>query len=140
MTGIMQYAFSESKRLLRFETGYACRIMDMCERLKVARERAGYETAKEAAASLGVPISTYTGHENGSRGYTKNAAQRYGRKFKVAPEWLLFGTGPAPAWGEHIEDPDAELEQDVVVELRSLRPEQRRFIRDMVKRLASGEA
>jgi len=40
------------------------------DRLRSARLKAGFETAKEAAEAMGVPASTYIGHENGNRGFT----------------------------------------------------------------------
>lgn len=35
--------------------------------------------------------ATYAQHENGLRGYPATKAERYGRFFRVAPEWLLYG-------------------------------------------------
>ena len=66
------------------------------ERLRIARIRAGFETAKEAAEAMGFPVSTYLAHENGSRGYPASKAFTYARKFKVREQWLLYGVGPAP--------------------------------------------
>ena len=63
----------------------------MAERLKQARERAGYPSARGAAEAMGVSPATYAQHENGIRGYKIDSAERYGRFFKVAPEWLLLG-------------------------------------------------
>jgi phage repressor protein C with HTH and peptisase S24 domain len=65
----------------------------MHERLIWARKEAGYESAREAAAALGVTESTYMGHENGFRGF-KSRAELYARKFKVSLEWLMTGRGP----------------------------------------------
>jgi phage repressor protein C with HTH and peptisase S24 domain len=67
-------------------------MTEMHERLMWARKEAGYETAREAAAALGVTESTYMGHENGFRGF-KSSAEIYARKFKVNLEWLLTGRG-----------------------------------------------
>ena len=61
------------------------------DRLRQARERAGFPSAKSAAEAMGVPVATYVQHENGSRGYPAGRAERYGRFLKVAPEWLLYG-------------------------------------------------
>lgn len=66
------------------------------ERLRAARERAGFQTAKEAALAMGVPVSTYIGHENGHRGFPAKRAPQYARKFKVSEEWLLYGKGGGP--------------------------------------------
>lgn len=75
--------------------------MDPYERLKQARERAGYSSGKAAARAMGVAESTYAGHESGERGIPAGRAARYGKFFRVAPEWILFGRGdiddlPAP--------------------------------------------
>lgn len=60
-------------------------------RLKSARERAGYQTAKAAAEAMGVPTATYIQHENGVRGLPAPRAERYAKFFRVAPEWILYG-------------------------------------------------
>lgn len=65
------------------------------ERLRTARLRAGYETAKGAALAMGATVSTYIQHENGSRGYPAKTAARYAKFFRVGPEWLLYGRGAA---------------------------------------------
>lgn len=65
----------------------------MHERLAAARRDAGYPTATAAAEALGVKEPTYLGHENGSRGFKRDSADRYARKFHVALEWLLTGKG-----------------------------------------------
>lgn len=61
-------------------------------RLRYARAQR-YPTAKEAAAAMGVPYGTYSGHEKGTRGYDSDDAIRYGKFFRKTPEWLLFGVG-----------------------------------------------
>lgn len=65
---------------------------DISRRLRTVREQR-YETAQDAAEALGMKYPTYAGHENGSRGITRNAAQRYADFFKVSYEWLLTGRG-----------------------------------------------
>lgn len=75
-------------------------MSDPSDRLRIARLRAGYATAKEAAEALGVPVPTYLGHENGSRGFPAKKAFTYARKFKVREQWLLYGVGPAPGEGD----------------------------------------
>lgn len=65
------------------------------ERLKAARLKAGYETAKAGAEAMGATVSTYIQHENGQRGYPAKTAARYAKFFRVAPEWLLYGRGSA---------------------------------------------
>lgn len=64
------------------------------ERLRVARERAGFKSASEAANWLGVEVPTYLAHENGSRGFRATAAEKYAKRFKVDLAWLLTGEEP----------------------------------------------
>lgn len=66
---------------------------EVCRRLKIARERSGFKSAREAAAALGVSLPTYIQHENGRRGVTVSKAALYAKKFKVSEEWLLLGRG-----------------------------------------------
>jgi hypothetical protein len=61
-------------------------------RLRHARAAAGHSTAIAAADALGVPRSTYIGHENGHRGFPAKRATQYARGFGTSPEWLLYGT------------------------------------------------
>lgn len=63
------------------------------ERLVQARTDAGCETAAEGAARAGVKYYTYVQHESGTRGISKDKAERYGRAFGVDPSWLLYGRG-----------------------------------------------
>jgi hypothetical protein len=93
---VMQNAYHECKRLLRNRMNYRRGMADPAERLRIARLRAGYETGKEAAEALGFPVSTYLGHENGSRGISAKKAEIYARKYKVREQWLLYGVGPGP--------------------------------------------
>lgn len=66
----------------------------MHERLAQARAEAGYAKAADAAKAMGIREPTYHGHENGSRGFKRDSAERYARKFHVSLEWLLTGKGP----------------------------------------------
>lgn len=65
---------------------------DAAERLRRAREVAGYGTATDAAAAMGVKIPTYINHENATAGLTRNG-ERYARFFRVDYEWLMTGRG-----------------------------------------------
>lgn len=65
---------------------------DQAKRLQIARMEAGYQTPTDAARALGVRESTYLGHENGSRGLSRNAA-RYASFFGVSLDWLLSNKG-----------------------------------------------
>lgn len=63
------------------------------ERLKWARQRAGFEKGTDAARARGWVISTYLGHENGDRVPSRDTAKRYAKAFRVRWEWLLEGEG-----------------------------------------------
>lgn len=65
------------------------------DRLRTARERAGFRRAADAATRFDWPKSTYYGHENGSRKIQADVAALYARAFKCSPEWLLYGRGNA---------------------------------------------
>lgn len=73
--------------------GHDGAMSTLADRLRISRERAGFESAADAAASLGISRFTYTQHENGTRGFKRDAAVQYSRKFKVSLEWLLTGKG-----------------------------------------------
>ena len=67
------------------------------QRLRLAREQAGFPRASDAARAMGIEEPTYLGHENGSRGLSR-AAARYARFFGVSLDWLIDGRGDiAPA-------------------------------------------
>lgn len=68
--------------------------MELHERLTLARKRAGFETAVEAAQALGIKYGTYAGHENGSSGFRADKGELYARRFKVRFEWLMRENGP----------------------------------------------
>jgi hypothetical protein len=68
--------------------------MELHERLRKARENAGFESATDAAEALGIPYGTYAGHENGASGFRSDKGEIYAKKFKVRFEWLMRGTGP----------------------------------------------
>jgi SOS-response transcriptional repressor LexA len=69
------------------------------ERLRTARENAGFRSAREAAQMLGISISTYNSHERagepGARLFKIDAARLYARRFGVSAAWLLTGEGTA---------------------------------------------
>jgi len=66
---------------------------EQAQRLKSARERAGYGDATAAARRFGWTIPTYLAHENGSRGFGVERAQVYAEAFKANVMWLLTGEG-----------------------------------------------
>jgi SOS-response transcriptional repressor LexA len=59
------------------------------QRLKQAREKAGFDSAQEAADAFGWKPAAYRHHENGTRGFGADVAKKYGRAFRVKPGWLL---------------------------------------------------
>jgi phage repressor protein C with HTH and peptisase S24 domain len=67
------------------------------ERLKKAREAAGYETAQAAADRFGWNYDTYIQHERGQRGLSRSA-NRYALAYKVSAGWLLTGEGLGPSF------------------------------------------
>lgn len=88
------------------------------QRLKLARIRAGYESASDAARALGLPLATYIQHENGYRGFPVKRAPTYARKFKVSEEWLLYGKGQsAPPSSEPSELELAAMLSDAMMEI-----------------------
>lgn len=62
-------------------------------RLAQARIAKGIATGAEAARRLRVHVITYNQHENGTRGFKREAA-RYARFYGVQLKWLWEGTGP----------------------------------------------
>lgn len=76
---------------------YAFAMTELHDRLKWARETAGFETAADAAQAVGEKPPTYYGHENGERGFNRKKAEKYSRRFRVSLEWLMTGRGePRP--------------------------------------------
>lgn len=61
----------------------------MAQRLRAARDEAGFPTAAAAAKARGWAVSTYTSHENATRSYGVDEAKKYARAFRVNPGWLL---------------------------------------------------
>ncbi|NEX45206.1 helix-turn-helix domain-containing protein [Pseudotabrizicola algicola] len=72
-------------------------MTDKAARLRLAREAAGFENAREAADRFGWAYPTYSSHENGSRGIRADKITEYAQAFRVAPAWLLSGDGPMAA-------------------------------------------
>jgi len=50
---------------MHYALRYSEKMMNAAERLRSARIKAGFETAKAAAEAMGVPPATYIQHENG---------------------------------------------------------------------------
>lgn len=79
------------------------------ERLRVARERL-FETSRDAARALGIPFASYWQYEHaelpGGRDYGPKEAERFARRFRVSPEWLLTGRGEGIGKNDPIVPPD----------------------------------
>ena len=88
---MMHYASPNVKCHLHHEDEYSFFMDTPADRLKRARTDAGYPAAKNAAEAMGISIPTYIQHENGTRGFNADRAQRYARFFRTTPEWLLYG-------------------------------------------------
>lgn len=64
------------------------------DRLRRARTEAGYASAADAARAFGWNLNTYSSNENGNAPFSKSAAVRYARAFRVELDWLVTGNGP----------------------------------------------
>lgn len=60
------------------------------ERLRWARENAGYKTGEEAAQALSFKSVTYRSYENDQAGFSRHAT-KFARAFNVPIGWLLDG-------------------------------------------------
>lgn len=65
-------------------------------RLRAAREKSGFKTAKDAALDMGIAIATYTQHEHAATHLPGRRAAQYAARFGVSPEYLLYGRGEVP--------------------------------------------
>ena len=68
-------------------------------RLRSAREKAGFRSAREAALQNGWPESSYRAHEGGSRTIGQDDAERYARRYqargvRVSAQSILFVAEP----------------------------------------------
>jgi transcriptional regulator with XRE-family HTH domain len=98
------------------------------ERLRWARERAGFTSPREAARAFGWNPNTYKSHElgiRGVRGLPETTLKKYGRALRVPWEWLTLGVVASPSQSEEI----ARM-------LDYLAPEDRNAVERMVRGLA----
>ena len=86
--------------------------MTRADRLRHARMSAGYQTATDAAAAMGVGISTYVSHENGGRGLGR-AAERYARFYRVSLDWLVAGKGEPRSLDSRVQALPPALQEEV---------------------------
>jgi transcriptional regulator with XRE-family HTH domain len=82
------------------------------ERLKAARQAAGYETSREFCSFVGVNESTYSQHESGLRFPRDQLIKQYAEALQVNYEWLKFGKG-AP-----ISNPNSKYGEQLTKQLR----------------------
>ncbi len=68
-------------------------LSDRGPRLRLARQNAGFATARAAAKAHGWNPNSYLSNENGYAPYSFKRAQVYGEAFQVRPEWLYDGAG-----------------------------------------------
>jgi phage repressor protein C with HTH and peptisase S24 domain len=67
--------------------------MSIADRLRQAREGAGYKRAQDAVDAFTWTYSTYVAHENGSRGVPAKKVAEYAQRYRVSADWLLSGRG-----------------------------------------------
>lgn len=74
--------------------------MEPKDRLKLARQAAGFERPTDAAnAHKEINKNTLISNENGNRPISKMAAAKYGEIFGVDAGWILYGEGRGPNSG-----------------------------------------
>lgn len=66
-------------------------VNNIHSRLKNARLRAGYKSARQFALQNGLIENTYRSHESGERGIKQPEAEKYAALLKVDLYWLLTG-------------------------------------------------
>lgn len=90
-------------------------VVEQSKRLQLAREHAGYKSARMAALRMGWKYPTYSAHENGTRKLTPAVANKYSKAFNVLAEFLLFGSNPPDWYGQK------ETIQEKTVTMRFMR-------------------
>lgn len=91
----MHYAVIDVNARSKDSGATPCAMSAKNERLRAARSDAGFKSAAEAADAFGWVVPTYQSHENGSRGFSFDTAEKYARAFKTTTQWLLSGKGAA---------------------------------------------
>lgn len=101
---------------------------EMGDRLREARERAGFKSARSAAQKKGWKVSTYSAHENGQNDFDIDDARKYAKAFKSNHLWLFAAeplavnhdttkalSGPDIVTNSLGEDLDFELDEPAIV-------------------------
>jgi len=110
------------------------------DRLRHAREAAGYRSARAFALRHGFTESTYRHHENGHREFTNATAKRYARLLGVNWYWLVTGdnlplqTGEPEIGVDAVRQATLDILQTVADEGIDAGPE---IIADNIARLAA---
>lgn len=68
----------------------------LSDRLREARNKAGFTSISQVIQHFGWPYSTYAGHENGHRGAKLPDVEKYATAFNVTANWLLTGSDGKP--------------------------------------------
>lgn len=63
----------------------------MARRLRHARRRAGYRSARAFAQTHGLAVTSYSNHESCKRGLTIPVALHYSRLLNISVCWLITG-------------------------------------------------
>lgn len=98
------------------------------ERLKQARQNAGFDSAAAFADAHDIPEPTYRAHENGTRALTQRAARQYAPILGVTVTWLMFGED------QELSDEDRQI----IREFQALDAEDRQRFRGLLRSLARG--
>lgn len=86
-----------SSTLRTKSTGTMCAMRrEPHERLREARERAGFTGPAEAAQHFNWNENSYKSRENGKRAILPASAEKYAKAYHVKAGWILFEEGPGP--------------------------------------------
>lgn len=64
------------------------------QRLRAARQSAGFKTARAFAQTHDIAQSTYSQYETGKRHFSINILVKFSEFLNINPNWLLFGKLP----------------------------------------------
>ena len=93
-------------------------LTEVHDRLRQARLERSYTYASEAARAMGMDLSSYRAHENGSRGLTIKSAMRYAAFFGIDFEWLITGKRETDGKGDRTSLELSLLDEDFELVLR----------------------
>ncbi|WP_243667659.1 LexA family transcriptional regulator [Sinorhizobium medicae] len=81
------------------ETGHNVRMETPKDRLRQARQAAGFATPTEAARAhpREINVNTLISNENGNRDISRKAAEKYAKLFGAEAGWILYGEGGVDA-------------------------------------------